>query len=114
MKAWTFLLLTGLLLLVGSKSNAGYYRYPLEGFHKACADGSSADLAILTGYGGMYLTGNGNPMNAYPMDMFTGDWSPLLGGGSLCWTRQMSAGTQKSLINSYQKYCIDSQNHYCF
>jgi len=114
MKATKFLLLTGLLLLIGSKSNAGYYRYPLEGFHNACADGSSADVSILTGYGGMYLSGNGNPMNAYPMDTFTGDWSPVLGSTSLCWSRPMSHGTQQRLINSYKEYCVLSQNNHCF
>lgn len=98
----------------GPKLYAGYYRYPLEGYHKACADGSTTDVSILTGYGGMYLSGNGNPMNAFPMNTLAGNWSPSLGGTSLCWTRPMSEGTRQRLINSYKKYCMHHQNHYCF
>ena len=114
MRKYIYITSLAITFCLGEKSNAGYYRYPLEGYHKACADGSTTDVSILTGYGGMYLSGSGNPMNAFPMNTFAGNWSPLLGASSLCWTRPMSEGTQRSLINSYKKYCINHQNNYCF
>lgn len=106
-----FSMLIGLMAMM--PASAGYYRFPLEGFHKACADGSSVDIAIFSGYGAMYLSGSGNPMNAFPLETMSGGWSPVLGGSSLCWTRPMSQESQYSFVRSWQTYCVRQSKSYC-
>ena len=91
--------------------HAGYYRYPLQGYHKACADGKTSDVAIFPGVGYMLLSGNGNMMNAYPAN--TLGWTPSLGGSSLCWTRPMSADSQESMSRSFYIYCVQKRSSYC-
>jgi len=99
------------LVLGHHSAYAGYYRYPLQGYHKACADGSTADVAIFPGVGYMLLSGNGNMMNAYPMNI--AGWSPSLGGSSLCWTRPMTAESQESMSRSFYVYCVQQRRSYC-
>lgn len=90
----------GFTALLGSPSaNAGFYRYPLQGYHKACADGSTVDIAISPGVGYMHLSRSGNMMNAYPLN--TLGWTPSLGGSSLCWTRSMSAESRELMSQSF-------------
>jgi hypothetical protein len=102
----------GFTALLGSPSaNAGFYRYPLQGYHKACADGSTVDIAVFPGVGYMHLSGSGNMMNAYPLN--TLGWTPSLGGSSLCWTRQMSAESQESMSRSFYIYCVQQRRSYC-
>ena len=102
-----------LLFMATAPVDAGYYRYPLEGFHKACADGSTTDVAIFSGYGMMYLSNSGNPMNAFPLETMSGAWTPILGGSSLCWSRPMSQSTRHSLVKSWQTYCVNQPRSYC-
>ena len=99
--------------MVAAPAEAGHYRYPLEGFHKACADGSTIDVAVFSGYGMMYLSNSGNPMNAFPLETMSGAWTPILGGSSLCWSRPMSQGTRQSLVKSWQTYCVNQSRSYC-
>jgi hypothetical protein len=105
-------LAAGFTALLGSPSAyAGFYRYPLQGYQKACADGSTVDIAIFPGVGYMHLSSSGNMMNAYPLN--TLGWTPSLGGSSLCWTRQMSAESQESMSRSFYIYCLQQRRSYC-
>jgi hypothetical protein len=92
-------------------ANAGHYHYPLQGYHTACIDGKTSDIAIFPGVGYMLLSGHGNIMNAYPQNIL--GWTPSLGGSSLCWSRPMSAETQESMSRSFYVYCIQQSRGYC-
>ena len=105
-------LVAGFIVALASPSAlAGFYRYPLQGYHKACADGSTIDIAVFPGIGYMHLSGSGNTMNAYPLNTFS--WTPSLGGSSLCWTRPMSAESQESMSRSFYIYCVQQRRSYC-
>ncbi len=91
---------------------AGYYRYPLKGFHLACSDGNTTDAAMFPGVGLMLLRGNGDFTNSYPLVAL--DWSPVIGGGSsLCWRKPMSVQTQRDLIENFYIYCVQRRSAYC-
>lgn len=91
--------------------HAGVYEYPMQGYRKACADGSTVRISIYPGYGYMYLADSGSFEYAYPL--FATGWSPVLGGSSLCWSRGMTQGSQNQLIQSWVNYCVNQRNSYC-
>ena len=90
---------------------AGVYEYPMQGYRKACADGSTVHIAIYPGYGSMYLADSGSFEYAYPL--FATGWSPVLGGSSLCWSRGMTQGSQNQLIQSWINNCENQKKSYC-
>jgi hypothetical protein len=91
--------------------HAGVYEYPMQGYRKACADGSTVRIAIYPGYGYMYLADSGSFEYAYPL--FATGWSPVLGGSSLCWSRGMTQGSQNQLIRSWINNCENQKKSYC-
>jgi hypothetical protein len=92
-------------------ASAGYYRFPLKGFHLACSDGKTTDAAVFPGVGMMLLRNNGSLMNEFPLVGM--EWSPVFGGSSLCWSRPMSAQTQRDLTESFYRYCVQRRSAYC-
>lgn len=89
----------------------GMYEYPLQGYRKACADGSTKHVAIYPGSGYMYLADSGSYEYAYPL--FATSWSPVLGGSSLCWSIRMTHGSRNQLIQSWINYCVNQRKDYC-
>lgn len=98
-------------ILSPSILHAGVYEYPLQGYRKACADGSTSRIAIYPGYGYMYLADSGSYEYAYPL--FATSWSPVLSGSSLCWGREMTQDSQNQLIKSWIYYCANQRKSYC-
>jgi len=103
--------LISVIALMPSIVYGGMYEYPLQGYRKACADGSTKHVAIYPGYGFMYLGDSGSYEYAYPL--FATGWSPVLGDSSLCWSRGMTQGSQNQLIQSWVNYCVNQRNNYC-
>lgn len=95
------------------QAEAGYYYFPENRVVKACADGDTTAAAIFPGRGYFLLNINGNIENAYPMDVMNGGWSPVLGGTSLCWQRNLSWGSAQELIQNWNEYCVFKASHYC-
>ncbi len=95
------------------EARAGYYIFPESGVMRACADGRTTAAAVFPGKGYFLLDWNGRMTNAYPTDVTQGGWSPVLGGGSMCWERNISYGSAQGLINSWNRYCIARRSNYC-
>ena len=111
--SFVFFLLSVCGSFFGLKANAGYYYFPENGIVKACADGQTTAAAMFPGRGYFLLNTNGNPGNAFPQDVMSGGWSPLLGGSSLCWQRGLSRSSSQGLINSWNNYCVAQSRNYC-